>query len=313
VRTSIPAAGRLAIRRLGAAVSLIPTLILALAPAPGVRAGPPDPSRLAPIVGARARTVVQEGETLLDIAFSFGLGFEQVARLNRRVDVWIPEPGTPIELPTQAILPSGAAEGLVINVPEMRLYDFSVEGTPRVIAVSVGEPEDPTPLGEFRIGQKRVDPDWRVPESIRRERPELPSTVPAGPDNPLGDRWMTLGSSSYGIHGTNNRWSVGLDATHGCVRLYNREMHELFDRVPEGTRVRIVYQTVKLGRRADGIFIEAHPDLYARVGDPLAATRIQLRSLGLDGLVDRGLVERTVREAQGTPVRVGSVPEMPTS
>jgi L,D-transpeptidase ErfK/SrfK len=313
VRRSIPAAASLAIRQLGAAVSLIPTLMLALAPVAGVRAGPPDPGELAPIVGTPARTVVQEGETLLDIAFSFGLGFEQVARLNRRVDVWIPEPGTRVELPTQAILPAGSAEGLVLNVPEMRLYDFSVEGAPRVIAVAVGEPADPTPLGEFRIGQKRVDPDWRVPESIRRERPELPSTVPAGPDNPLGDRWMTLGSSSYGIHGTNNRWSVGLDATHGCVRLYNREMRELFDRVPEGTRVRIVYQTVKLGRRANGIFIEAHPDLYGRVRDPLAATRIQLRTLGLDGRVDRDLVERTVREAQGTPVRVGAVPEIPTS
>jgi L,D-transpeptidase ErfK/SrfK len=292
-------------------LGLLAALGLALAPA--AQALSPHPERLAPIVGARARTVVQQGETLLDIAFSFGLGFEQVARLNRRVDVWIPEPGTRVELPTQSILPAAPPEGIVINVPEMRLYDFSVEGAPRVMAVAVGGPAHPTPEGEFRIGEKRIDPAWRVPASIRREHPELPPSVPAGPDNPLGDRWMTLGSSSYGIHGTNNRWSVGLDATHGCVRLYNRDMHELFERVAEGTPVRIVYQTVKIGRRADGIFIEAHPDLYGLVRDPVTAARVQLLVLGLDGFVDRDLVERAVREAQGTPVRVGTIPEPPTS
>jgi L,D-transpeptidase ErfK/SrfK len=299
-------------RQLGAAVSLVQLLALAAAPPPGALALTSQPERLAPIVGVRARTVVQEGETLLDIAFSFGLGFDQVVRLNPGVDVWIPEPGTRVELPTQTILPSAPPRGLVINVPEMRLYDFSVEAAPAVLAVAVGDAADPTPQGEFRIGEKRLDPTWRVPESIRRERPELPARVPPGPHNPLGDRWMTLGTSSYGIHGTSNRWSVGHGATHGCVRLYNRDMHALFERVPEGTPVRIVYQTVKIGRRGNGVFLEAHPDLYGLVRDPVASTRVRLLVLGLDAFVDRDLAERIIREARGTPVRVGTIAEPPT-
>jgi L,D-transpeptidase ErfK/SrfK len=297
-------------RQRSVVLSLLQLAVLAAGPAHALT---PHPGQLSPIVGQPSRTVVGEGDTLLDIAFSFGVGFEQVVRLNPHVNVWIPEPGTPVELPTQTVLPSVPHEGLVINLPEMRLYDFRVEKGPDVIAVAVGDATDPTPLGSFRIGEKRLDPVWRVPDSIRRERPELPATVPPGPDNPLGDRWMTLGRSSYGIHGTNNRWSIGHDATHGCVRLYNRDMHALFDRTPEGTAVQVVYQPVKLGRLGDGIFIEAHPDLYGLERDLVVSTRVRLLVLGLDTFVDRRLVERVVREARGTPVRVGTLPETPTS
>ena len=110
-----------------------------------------------------------------------------------------------VQLPTRLILPDAAAEGLVLNVPEMRLYDFRVAPEPEIYAAAVGDALDPTPLGEFRIGEKRVNPTWTVPDSIRAEKPELPARVPPGPDNPLGSLWMTIGSSSYGIHGTNIR------------------------------------------------------------------------------------------------------------
>jgi L,D-transpeptidase ErfK/SrfK len=147
-----------------------------------------------------------------------------------------------------------------------------------------------------------------VPASIRAERPELPAVVPAGPDNPLGDYWMTIGRTSYGIHGTDNRWSIGREATHGCIRLYNDEIARLFARTREGTPVAIVYQPVKLGRRGAKLYLEAHPDLYARAPDRAERAAERLRELGLWPRVEAGVLEQTIAEARGIPVEIGELP-----
>ena len=105
-------------------------------------------------------------------------------------------------------------EGLVVDVAAMRLLHFA-GGPPEVYAVAVGDAADPTVLGSFRVGAKRVDPVWNVPESIRRKKPHLPAQVPPGPDNPLGSRWITIGRTSYGIHGTNDPKSIGRAASSG--------------------------------------------------------------------------------------------------
>jgi L,D-transpeptidase ErfK/SrfK len=161
----------------------------------------------------------------------------------------------------------------VINLPEMRIYDFLADrGAPPVLAIAIGDVEDQTPVGEFRVGNKRLDPYWYVPDSIREENPNLPAVVPPGPETPLGDRWLTLGNSSYGIHGTNNVWSIGRLSTHGCIRLYNDDMRALYDRTKVGSRVRIVYQPVKLGIRQGALYLEAHRDVYGLTPDVLHAT-----------------------------------------
>jgi L,D-transpeptidase ErfK/SrfK len=269
------------------------------------------------VLGAPRVAVVQAGDTLLDIAHRDRLGFAQLVNLNPGVDHWVPPAGTRIQLPTEYILPNVPREGLVINLPEMRLFDFTADPErPTVLAVAIGDAVDPTPVGEFRVGQKRVDPYWNVPESIRAERPELPAVVPPGPDNPLGDRWLTLGTSSYGIHGTNNVWSIGRNATHGCVRLYNDDMRALFDRTRSGTRVRLVYQPVKLGQRNGVLYVEAHRDEYDRAPDAPSATLVQLIVLETLGVVDGSTIDqervrRVIQEARGAPVPIGRLKASP--
>lgn len=262
------------------------------------------------MAGEERTVLVELEDTLLDIAYRQRVGYEALMRLNPGVDPWIPDPGTVVQLPSRYILPDAPAEGLVINVPEMRLFDFTVESPPEVLAAAVGDAGDPTLLGEFRVGRKRIDPAWRVPRSIREEKPELPAEVPPGPDNPLGSRWMTIGRTSYGIHGTNIRWSIGREATHGCVRLYEEDIHRVFERVPEGTPIHIVYQPFKWGVEERRIYFEAHPDLYGRIASPLEAALALPRTLGLLGLVDVEAVWRAVEEARGIPVRVGTLPEV---
>jgi L,D-transpeptidase ErfK/SrfK len=219
-------------------------LVLALAVELASAADPWRLELLPTVIGAPSSAIVQPGDTLLDIAFGHRVGFAHLERMNPEVDVWIPAPGTVVRLPSEMIPPRGSRVGLVVNLPEMRLYDFTAPGSVSAFPVAIGDAEDPTPIGEFPIGAKRIDPVWFVPESIRAERPELPARVPAGPENPLGDRWMTLGGTSYGIHGTNNRWSIGRTSTHGCIRLYEDAARELYDRVPSGTPVTVVYQPV---------------------------------------------------------------------
>jgi L,D-transpeptidase ErfK/SrfK len=274
-------------------------------------AAAPEPAsgleQLAPLIGEPASDLVDQGETLLDLAFRHRLGFERVARMNPGVDVWIPEAGTIVRLPTRHILPDGPRRGLVVNVPEMQIYDFTRPGEPEVLAVAIGDEMDPSLVGEFRVGRKREKPAWHVPKSILAERPELPPVVPPGPDNPLGDHWLTIGGTSYGIHGTNNRWSIGREATHGCLRLYNDDVARLYARTPEGTRVRLVYQTVKLGRRGDEIWVEAHPDLYGRDPDRLTHALARLAELGLLASVDPEALRRAVEEARGEPIAVGRI------
>jgi L,D-transpeptidase ErfK/SrfK len=269
----------------------------------------PTPA-LMPIVGVLEKALVRTDETLLDIAFDHRLGYEAVMRLNAGVDPWIPVPGTVVQLPTLYVLPNAERRGLLINVPEMRLYDFTVD-PPEVLAAAIGDMADPSILGDFRIGTKRENPAWNVPASIRQEQPELPAVVPPGPDNPLGSRWMTIGRTSYGIHGTNVRWSIGRMATHGCIRLYDDEVQRLFDRTREGTLVRLVYQPFKWGIEQGVLFLEVHPDVYALHPDRLAEALRTPRALGLLPALDLERLWRAVEEIRGVPVPVGRLPEPP--
>jgi L,D-transpeptidase ErfK/SrfK len=251
---------------------------------------------------------------VLDIAVRHHLGFERVARLNPSLDVWIPAPGARVQLPTQHVLPDAPHEGLVVNIPELQLYDFAVDrAAPEVFALAIGDEMDPSLVGSFRIGAKRENPVWNVPESIRAERPWLPAAVAPGPDNPLGPFWMTIGNTSYGIHGTNNRWSIGREATHGCLRLYNDDIARLYARTRRGTRVRIVYQTVKLGRRGAIVYVEAHPDRYLRDPERVATALARLQAAGVDDSEALERARAAIDAARGEPVPVALLPDEPAT
>jgi L,D-transpeptidase ErfK/SrfK len=275
-----------------------------------VTAGLPAASEPLPAVhGEPAKDLVQPGEDLVELAYRHRLGFEAVSRLNPKVKVWIPDPGQVVELPTQYVVPEAPRKGLLINVPEMRLYDFTRGGEPGVYAIAVGDGMDPSLVGEFRVGAKRKNPAWTVPASIRAERPELPAVVPPGPDNPLGEYWMTIGNTSYGIHGTNNPWSIGRMATHGCIRLYDDQLAGLFERIPSGTPLRLIYQSVKLGTMDGGIYVEAHPDLYGREPGRYESALDRLSRAGLLGMVDLRRLREAIATGKGAPVRIGTLPE----
>ena len=224
-------------------------------------AGVAEPRRDIPdLIGEAAQHVTSEDETLIDLARRFRVGFVELMAANPGVDPWLPGEGTRLELPTRHLLPSAPREGLVVNLAEQRLYYFPP--TPAAVLtfpISSGGPGCETPLGLTHITRKRPDPSWVPPESIRRQRPELPAVVPPGPDNPLGRFALDLGWPGYVIHGTNQPFGIGRRVSHGCIRMYPEDIARLFPRVAVGTPVRVVEQAVKLGWHAGELYLEVHP------------------------------------------------------
>jgi L,D-transpeptidase ErfK/SrfK len=208
-------------------------------------------------------------DTLYDLARKYSLGSEELIRVNPGVDPWLPGAGKHIVVPGRHILPPGPREGIVVNLPEHRLYFYT---PPTVITypVSIGKMDWRTPLGVTHVIGKQKDPVWYPPESVRKEHAAdgdpLPPRVPAGPDNPLGKFALRLavGNGTYMIHGTNNPIAVGLPVTHGCIRMYPEDIEALFALVPVGTPVRIINQPVKVAWVDGELLLEAHPPVDAQ-------------------------------------------------
>lgn len=94
--------------------------------------------------------------------------------------------------------------------------------------------------GLARVDGKYVDPAWSPPESVKRDHPELPDVIAGGsPHNPMGARAITLDRDEVAIHGTTAtmRASVGTAASYGCIRMYNEDVIDLYDRVSVGAPV----------------------------------------------------------------------------
>jgi L,D-transpeptidase ErfK/SrfK len=221
------------------------------------------------LIGAPQVVLARFEDTFVSLARTHNVGFEALRRANPTVDAWLPGAGTEIVLPTQYVLPKAERRGIVVNLPELRLYYFPEDGSRRVIThpISIGRLDWGTPLGRTTVIGKTKNPSWYPPQSIREEHAAnndpLPSVVPPGPDNPLGKHALRLGIPGYLIHGTNKPSGVGMRVTHGCIRMFPEDIEALFEMVPPGTQVRIVDQPYKLGWGEGGLYLEAHLPLSA--------------------------------------------------
>ena len=270
------------------------------------------------LLGAPSRHVVVEGETLVDLARRYDLGFVELRAANREADDWAPAAGTRLVLPTAHLLPEAPRQGIVINLAELRLYYFDPAGPLVTFPIGIGAEGWETPVGQTRVVGKREHPTWTPPASIRAERPDLPAQIPPGPDNPLGDYALDLGWRSYLLHGTNKPDGVGRRVSHGCIRLYPEDIAWLFPRVAVGTPVTVVDQPVKVGWSADALYLEVHPTQRQadaiEANEPVApepATdldwRVQRAAGAAAGRLDWPLIRQIAAERRGVPVRAGPV------
>lgn len=127
---------------------------------------------------------------------------------------------------------------IVVKTNERRLYYVLGDGKAIRYPVGVGK-RGMAWAGTAQIDGKYIKPGWMAPASIRRDYSKLPQVIPGGsPHNPMGAAAMTLsGGGEYAIHGTNNPGSVGGFVSHGCIRMYNEDIMDLYERVSFGTSV----------------------------------------------------------------------------
>jgi L,D-transpeptidase ErfK/SrfK len=222
------------------------------------------------VVGEVKRIRARYEDTFVDLARHYDVGYQELVQANPGVDPWLPGEGVEIVIPTRFVLPGAPRAGIVLNIPEMRLYYYPTpqKGEQPVVMtfpIGIGREGWTTPLGRSRVTSKQQDPAWYPPASVRAEHAEegdpLPRIVPAGPDNPLGAYALRLSIPGYLIHGTHKPAGVGLRVSHGCIRLFPEDIETMYKLVPVGTQVTIIDQPFKMGWDSGELYLEVHPPL----------------------------------------------------
>jgi L,D-transpeptidase ErfK/SrfK len=270
-------------------------------------------------VGQLQVVTADSRNTLLDLARHFDLGYEEITVANPGVSIWLPGEGTPIVVPTLFILPPPPWVGIVVNIPQRRLYYFPRHkpkewATVVTFPIGIARPGWPTPLGATRIIGKHKDPSWFVPKSIQAEyqnqgEPDFPEYFPPGPNNPMGMLALETGFAKIFIHGTNRPWGVGMRVSHGCLHLYPEHAAEFFQQVPVGTPVRIINQPVMVGGRGDLLYLSVFEPVDGYPGDRTSLLEQAMDALTLyDAPVDWRRVEQLVnaRRLVPSPVNIGA-------
>jgi L,D-transpeptidase ErfK/SrfK len=273
------------------------------------------------VFGAVERIQTRYEDTLIEIARRYSLGYEELLRVNPEVDPWLPGEGTAVIIPGKRLLPPAEREGIVVNLPEHRMYFFPrpAKGEPAKVMtfpVSVGKMDWRTPLGVTKVIFKQKDPPWYPPASVRVEHEErgdpLPLVVGPGPDNPLGAHALRLNipGGAYLIHGTNNPDAVGMAVTHGCLRMYPEDVAVLFDAVKVGTRVALINEPLKITKADGEVWLEVHPPIDAQGQSTAVPLEEFERRLGAllgerEAAINWDLAVEVLSEARGIPVMIG--------
>ncbi len=204
------------------------------------------------LIGENYTVVVKAGDSLTTLRQRHDVSLDELVEANPGIDFYHLKIGDEVIIPRQFILPP-YREGIVINVPELRLYYFDDDKQHvYTFTVGLGRNDWRTPLMETKVVAKKASPSWTVPASISRYFRDqlgkiLPKMVPPGPDNPLGKYALYLhNSNGYMIHGTNISNSVGAFISSGCVRLSDYAIEFLYRKVALGTKVRVIHAPYKI-------------------------------------------------------------------
>ena len=178
----------------------------------------------------------------------------------------------------------------------------------------VGKKDWSTPVVNTKVVGKVKNPTWTVPESIKEEYKKrgesIADYIPAGKDNPLGKYAIRLAEPGYLLHGSNVEVGVGLRVSHGCIRLFNPDIQNLFNIVPEGTPVRIINEPYKIGSDGNKIYIEASKPLSEDESDfkyDRGYINRLLDDMNVAYKINWNATEYAAEELRGIPVPIGIV------
>lgn len=256
----------------------------------------------------------KQEDTLIDIAVNYRLGQDEIVLANPTVDRWLPREGTPVRIPSSFLLPDAPREGIVVNLPEMRIYYYADAGRVVTYAIGIGREDNwKTPLGKTRILGKMENPSWTPPPSIVAEHladgDVLKPYYPPGPDNPLGLFAFRLGIPGYLIHSTNVVNGVGMRVSHGCIRMYPVDIEQFFPMVKVGSQVNIVNQPIKVGWYHDTLYMEAYPAMEETPATyeqrlHMALSLIEQANGGKMPVIKGSVLKAAVEKSTGIPTAI---------
>ena len=280
------------------------------------------------VVGDDQTIMTVYEDTLYDLARAYSLGSEELIRVNPKVDPWLPGAGKMLVVPGRHILPPGPHEGIVVNLPEHRLYYYPKPkrgGPIEVITypVSIGKMDWRTPLGITHVIKKRKIRFGSRPSPCARSmrKPAIHCRRRSGPAltilSALYAMRLAAGNGTYLIHGTNNPIAVGLAVTHGCIRMYPDDVAQLFPLIPVGTPVRLINEPVKVAWVDGELLLEAHPPVDAQ-GQSFEPNIDQFSDLLKAAVGDTTVAinwdyaREVLQKADGVIATVGLEAELPT-
>lgn len=231
------------------------------------------------IVGGEGIYVVRKNDTLRLVASRLGVSSGELARLNHLKSGSYLVAGQKLKYNNRRIIPARTVrDGIIVNIPERGLYLFKRGKLAAKYPVAVGMSKKRektiwrTPTGKFRIVDKKENPQWTVPPSIRKEMEEngeeIIEVMPPGPKNPLGRHAIKTSLPGILIHGTIRPTSINTYSSHGCIRVMPEDMEKLFRSVSISMRGEIIYQPIKMEVTSDGrVFLEVNHDIYGQIED----------------------------------------------
>ena len=295
--------------------SIILTMLMPIKAAADIYPIPENGSRL---IGTQLVYKVQQGDYFHSIAQYFNIGLIALMEANPDIDPFLPVPGTNLQIPSQMLLPDVPYQGIVVNLPELRLYYFNQKSKEvHVFPIGIGRIGRATPVMETSVRTKIKNPSWTPNARMREEYlaengTELPAVVPAGKDNPLGDYALQLayGKFDYLIHGTNQNFGIGLRVSSGCIRMNPDDIAWLFNEVKNKEKVRIINQPIKVSVEPNGeSILEVHAPLSndeSDLEDNLSWLNALIKLTDQDEVAN-DVITNTLLLQQGLPVNLDNI------
>lgn len=219
------------------------------------------------VVGKIQWTQSRLGDNFTTLGRRYDVGYFSLVEANPGIDPSLPKPGTLVVVPTEFIIPDVPRKGVVLNLPELRVYYFPPGAhTVMTFPVGVGREGWSTPLGVTTITAKVANPTWIPTENIRKWHLEtmgntLPDKVLPGPENPLGAYALHLGFPQIRMHGTNDPTGIGRRSSSGCIRMWPEDVEQLYARIKVGTPMRVMNDPNKAGWLNNKVYLESHVPL----------------------------------------------------
>ena len=194
--------------------------------------------------------------------------------------------------------PSKSEKKIVINSASRLLTLYEGDKKISMYPLGLGKVSTPTPTGYYKILEKAINPSWIDPSDPEYE-------IPSGPSNPLGYRWMQI-HGNYGIHGTNRPDSIGYYVSNGCIRMLEKDVEELYDKVEVNTPVEIFYNRVVVEKAPDdNVVYYIYPDGYGWQNVEVKDVTRWLEPYGVLPFVSDNEIEKEISESRGEPNYVG--------